>query len=310
MGFNKTALPAYVEQNGDRLLRQVMLGAESAKFMTLQTGVKNETALNIVSTKVKYQDGSKCGFTADGESVISQRKISAPTVKVNMSWCEMELLNTCLQHEVRVAAGQKKFPFEQDFIGDVVANINADTDRMVWQGDTAKTSDNVLKWTDGILKHLKASDGITVPAQKLTFKTLTPESVVKAVDDVVLAIPAAVLADSTIFMGYDMFRLYMVGMKNAKFPHYNADGIDTGETFYAGSNIRIKALPGLIGSNTIVAGPSKNLFYGCDMLGDDEKFDLWYSKDNQEFRLAVNFDLGTQVAFPNQMVISEYTPTV
>ena len=39
------------------------------------------------------------------------------------------------------------------------------------------------------------------------------------------------------------------------------------------------------------------------MEGDDEKFDLWYSKDNQEFRLAINFNAGVQVAFPDEIVL-------
>ena len=34
-----------------------------------------------------------------------------------------------------------------------------------------------------------------------------------------------------------------------------------------------------------------------------ETFDLWYSKDNQEFRLAVKFNAGVQVAFPDEVVL-------
>lgn len=40
------------------------------------------------------------------------------------------------------------------------------------------------------------------------------------------------------------------------------------------------------------------------MEGDEEKFDLWYSKDNQEYRLAINFVVGVQIAFPNEAVIN------
>ena len=293
-------LPAYVEQNHDTLLRSAVLGAESAKMFTLQTGVKTNTALNLLNTSVVFQDGSGCGFNAQGESKVSQRKISAPIVKVNMNFCDKDLLNTALQHDVRVAAGQKNLPFEEDFISDVVEQVNNATEMMVWQGDTA-SEDNVLKWTDGILKHLNASDGITKAENKLTHST----DYVKAVDDVVLAIPTPVLKNATIWMGYDYYRAYIVAMKSANLFHYDANGVDKGETFYPGSNIKIKAVAGLDGTNTIVAGDARNFFYGPDMQGDAEKFDFWYSKDNQEFRLAIEFGLGTQVAFPNEVVISK-----
>ena len=292
-------LPAYVEQNHDTLLRSAVLGAESAKMFTLQTGVKTNTALNLLNTSVVFQDGSGCGFNAQGESKVSQRKISAPIVKVNMNFCDKDLLNTALQHDVRVAAGQKTLPFEEDFISDVVEQVNNATEMMVWQGDTA-SEDNVLKWTDGILKHLNASDGITKAENKLTHST----DYVKAVDDVVLAIPTPVLKNATIWMGYDYYRAYIVAMKSANLFHYDANGVDKGETFYPGSNIKIKAVAGLDGTNTIVAGDARYFFYGTDMQGDAEKFDFWYSKDNLEFRLAIEFGLGTQVAFPNEVVIS------
>ena len=60
----------------------------------------------------------------------------------------------------------------------------------------------------------------------------------------------------------------------------------------------------LNGTKKIVAGDLKgNFFYGTDLEGDQEVFDLWYSKDNQEFRLAIKFNAGVQVAFPDQVVV-------
>lgn len=61
------------------------------------------------------------------------------------------------------------------------------------------------------------------------------------------------------------------------------------------------------GTKKVVAADfANNIFYGTDMEGDEEIFDLWYSKDNQEFRLAINF-AGVQVAFPDQVVLYGYS---
>lgn len=295
-----STLPEYVEQNHDSLLRDALMGSESAKMFTLQTGVKTKTALNLLNTSIVFQDGMACGFNADGTSTISQRTITAPLIKVNMNFCEKTLLNTALQHDVRVQAKQKSLPFEQDFTADVVENVASGVEKMVWQGDTA-SEDNTLKWTDGLIKILKASDGITKAENKLTH---TSGNVKDAVDAVVMAIPTPVLKKAVIFMGYDYYRAYVMELQALNLYHNSGDGLDKGETYYQGTNIKIKAVSGLDGTNTIVAGNPENFFYGTDLQGDEEKFDFWYSKDNQEFRLAVQFSVGVQVAFPNQCVIS------
>ena len=71
-----TSLPAYVEQNHDTLLRDTVLGAESAKRFTLQTGVKTKTALNLLNTSIVFQDGSSCGFNSAGTQTISPNRVS------------------------------------------------------------------------------------------------------------------------------------------------------------------------------------------------------------------------------------------
>lgn len=297
-------LPTYVEQNSDKLLKSAILGAESAKMFSLQTGVKTQTALNLLNTSIEFQDGKACGWKAAGTSTITQRKITAPIIKVNMNFCEKDLLNTCLQYDVRVAAGQKTLPFEQDFISQVIDNVNLNVEKLIWQGDITKTSDVVLKWTDGLIKTLKAADGITVADNKLTHAAITKANVISVIDDVVLAIPTEVLNKAVIFLGYDTYRLYVMALQAANLYHNNGDGLDKGEIFYQGSNIKIKAVAGLNGTSEIVAADPENFFYGTDLQNDQEKFDFWYSKDAQEFRLAIEFSVGDQVAFPNEVVIS------
>lgn len=300
------SLPEYVAQNHDSLLRDAVLGAESAKLFTLQTGVKTKTALNLLNTSVVFQDGSSCGFNSAGSQTISQRTITAPVVKVNMEYCDKTLLNSCLQHEVRIAAGQKTLPFEQDFIADVVANVALGAEKLIWQGDTSKTTDAALKWTDGLIKILKAEDGITINANKLTHATITKNNVRAIVDDVIAAIPTEILNRAVVFMGYDTYRTWIMALQAANLYHNAGDNLDKGTTTYQGSNIKIKALPGLNGTSEIVAADPANFFYGTDMQNDEEKFDFWYSKDDQLFKLAIEFALGVQVAFPNRVIISSY----
>ena len=47
------SLPAYVEQQRLPLIAKSVLGAKTASLITLQTGVKGDTAVNLVSTTVR-----------------------------------------------------------------------------------------------------------------------------------------------------------------------------------------------------------------------------------------------------------------
>ena len=299
------SLPKYVEQNGNQLLRKAILGAETAQRFTLQTGVKTQTALNQLETNVVFQDGKSCGFSAAGSQTVSQRTITAGVIKVDMEWCDRELLDSCAQHQVRVAAGQRKLPFEEQFVADIIANINLKVDKLVWQGDTTKTTDADLKWTDGVIKLLNANDGITVVGQKIEHNAITKSNVCGIVDDVVLAIPTEVLNTSTIYLGYDIFRLWRMALAGANLYHESGDGLDRSRAFYPGTNIEVKPVPGLNATSTIVSTPDTNAYFGTDMMNDAEKFMLWFSADNDMWRFKSSFAVGTQVAFPNQCVISQ-----
>ncbi len=299
-----TTLPQYVEQNGDKLLRKAILGSETAQRFTLQTGVKTQTALNLLNTNVVFQDGKSCGFSAAGSQTISQRTITAGVIKVDMEWCDRTLLDTCAQHQVRVAAGQRTLPFEEQFVKDIIDNINLKVDKLIWQGDTTKTTDADLKWSDGMIKILNANDGITAQTQKLEHDALTISNVRAAVDAVVMAIPTEVLNDSVIYMGYDVFRLWRMALAGANLYHESGDGLDRNIGFYPGTSIMVKPVAGLNGTSTIVSVQDTNAYFGTDMMNDAEKFMLWFSADNDMWRFKSAFAVGTQVAFPNQCVIS------
>jgi hypothetical protein len=58
----------------------------------------------------------------------------------------------------------------------------------------------------------------------------------------------------------------------------------------------------LLGYNRLVCSYLGNFFYGTDLLSDEENFELWYSKDNDEVRFQAAFKVGVQVAYPDLVV--------
>lgn len=115
------------------------------------------------------------------------------------------------------------------------------------------------------------------------------------------AIPAEVLDGAVIFVGEDTYRAFTMQLVEKNFHFYDGN-YENGVTYVPGTNVKVIAVNGLNGTGSVVAGRPENFFYGCDMVNDQEKFDFWYSKDNREFRLAIEFNAGVQVAYPSEVV--------
>jgi hypothetical protein len=296
------SLPAYVDQNKDTLIKKSILGAKSAKRFNLQTGVKTSAAINLLSTSATLQAGSACGWNAAGTSTLTQRVIVAPVIKVNTSYCDTSLLGSALQYDVKVAAGQKTLPFETEFIDGVLADIALQTEKLIWQGNLGGTVGTYLDLSDGLIKILKGATGTEAVVSAGGTGGLTAGNIKAQVDAVFSAIPAEVIGKAEIYLGYDAYRLYVMALQALNL-YMGAPSQDGEETTYPGSTTKIVAVAGLNATNIIVAADPMNIFYGTDLSGDEEKFDFWYSRDTQEFRLAIKFTQGVQVAFPSQVVM-------
>lgn len=290
MSVNLNGLTTYVEQNTDNLVAKASLGAPSLKYFTLQTGVKGETAINVLDTTITLGNGKACGWNESGETKVSQRTIKPWVAKVNRSFCDKAMVDYFLNAEVNIAAGRQTLPFEEKFIADVIKGVNEEVEKAVWQGTTI-----------GGTKYNGLLD-ILAGATKVELDT----TVFGTVKKVYKAIPAAVLTDSAIFMGVDKYRDLVMELVEKNLYHYNVnDNADVFEMVLPGTSTKVIGVPGLNGKDNVVALPLSETIYGVDMQNDKEEFKFWYSDDNQEFRLAINFNGGVQVAFLDNCVIAE-----
>ena len=289
MAINVSALTAYVDEQRLPLIRKTIFAAPSVKHFNLQTGVKHSAALNILNTTVAFGDGATCGWDEAGTSAFSQRTLEVGNYKVNMSFCDKAMLKYWNGYEVRVAAGQKSLPFEEDFVAGVIDGVAEKLETIIWQG--VKATDKM----DGILTILGAESTVI----KTEAGTTIYDSVLKAYK----AIPAKKLDKAAMFIGVDKFRDLVLELTAKNLYHYNPAVDEKMEIVLPGTNTRVIAVSGLNGKTSVVAADPENIYYGVDMEGDEEKFDLWYSQDNQEFRLAINFNAGVQVAFPDEVVL-------
>ena len=296
MALNVSTLSNYVEEKRLPLIAKSFLRGKTIDLIQLETGVLQDTALNLVSASVEFGDGASCGWNATDGIALSQRLLKPTFLKVNQAFCDKDLLKKWASYEVKLAAGREQLPFEEKFLEEIANAINESIEKLVWQGDSSHTNE-----PDGFLKILETG-GSGVVSATWTAGT-TAYNKIKTVYN---AIPANIIdkEDTVIFVGEETYREFIQDLVAANLYHFSPD-YKAGEYMVPGTSIRVIAVNGLNGTGKIVAGRLSNFFYGVGAEDDKDTFDFWYSKDNREFRLAAYFAIAVQVAYPNEIVLGK-----
>lgn len=296
MALNVSTLSNYVEEKRLPLIAKSFLRGKTIDLIQLETGVLQDTALNLVSASVEFGDGASCGWNPTDGVALSQRILKPTFLKVNQAFCDKDLLKKWASYEVKLAAGREQLPFEEKFMEEISNAISESIEKLVWQGDTSHTNE-----PDGFLKILETGGSGVV---SVTWNAgTTAYNKIKAVYN---AIPANIVdkEDTVIFVGEETYREFIQDLVAANLYHFSPD-YKAGEYMVPGTSIRVIAVNGLNSTGKIVAGRLSNFFYGVGAEDDKDTFDFWYSQDNREFRLAAYFAIAVQVAYPNEIVLGK-----
>lgn len=300
--FIVTSLPDYVQNNKELLVNKFgLLGNGTRQRISIQTGVKGKAALNYLDLDLVLQDGSECSFTPEGTAELTGRDIETAIIKVDMEFCPRKLRGKYAEYLIRINAVEEgnKLPFEEYVLDLIIDSINDRIETMIWQGDTAKTTDNTRKWIDGYLKLAEEAEGVIDVA--LTSNQSAYDSILA----VYMEMPEGIL-DMTpeIYVSPAMFRKFVQEMV-AKNWYQITVGAPQTEFLLPGTDVKVVKTKGLAGTNYIVGTFPKNLVYGTDMEGDEEAIDLWYSKDDRVFKLEALWNSGVQIAYPDMVVLGK-----
>lgn len=295
-----SGLSAYVDEQRYPLLRKAILGGDSISKMVPQLGIKTKAKINYMETDADFQDGSSCGFSPSGSTEFTQREIETGIIKEELEWCFKSLWGKYLENQYRVQADPQAMPFEAEITGELVDKISQKLEKAVWQGDKSSANANLNKF-DGLLKILDGASAVT--ENVAIASTSTSYDAVKAV---FLAIPEEILGKGVeIMVSPELYRDFAMALVDKNLYHYDpANGAATDAGFlFPGTNIRVVKVQGLAGTKKIIATYWKNLYYGADLLGEEERFRLWYDEEDEMFRFRALWNSGVQVAFPDEVVV-------
>ena len=298
-----SGLSAYVEEQRYPLLRKAILEGGSISKMVPQLGIKTKAKINYISTDADFQDGSSCGFSPSGTTEYTQREIETGIIKEELEWCFKVLWGKYLENQYRVQADPQAMPFEEEITGELVAKINKKLEKAVWQGDKSSADANLNKF-DGLLTILESESASTVNVTGTT----TADTAYEIIQAVIMQAPEELLdKDMVVLVSPEVYREFAMELVEKNFYHYDPqNGAVTDAGFlFPGTNIRVEKVLGLAGSKKVIGTYWKNLFYGADLLGEEERFRLWYDEEDEMFRFRALWNSGVQVAFPDEVVIAE-----
>lgn len=298
--WNVSGLSAYVKENRDEILRKVILEGDTISKMAKQLGIKTKERLHYFNLDPVFQDGKGCGFSAQGATNLTEKDIEVAPIKINMEWCNDDLLGKFAEYLVRFGANAnaEQLAFEQLIADELVKNINKEMEEAVWQGDTSDTGRTDL--FDGLLAQAEA-DNDTIKVNFGTGDTLYDK--VKAV---IMEIPEEILDNAVVFVSPANFRSLVFELLEMNNFHIAPEEIERGEFYFPGTTIPVHKTLGLTGvDDKIYASTWENMVYGTDMMDDKEELRFWFSDDDDLHRLKVKWVSGVATYFSDYVVLGE-----
>jgi hypothetical protein len=297
-----STITGFTDQVGGEVLSKALIGATTARHATVRLGIKGTQALNLLDSSPSFQEGV-CGWSPSGTTSWTQRDITTCPEKLNESLCPIALYDTYQSMMLQPGMLEESVPMEQ-LIGDLKSKqIQQRVENKFWTATVAGGD-----CFDGFKTLIASGEtGVAVSVSGTSFNPAiaygTNGNPIFEVDKLVNALDdnAQEMDDLVVFCSVSNFRKYVQSLTAANyFQNYigSTQSISSTVDSYAiHPNTNVKVIPtlGLNGSNAVTIGPAKYMFVGFDLL-TNEKLDMWYSRDNQEIRLAANYNYGVQIA--------------
>lgn len=297
--FDLSGLNTYTDEVGGLLLSESIVKAKTPSLVYIQAGVKGTQAINLLSSSISIGDGG-CGWDGTANqsgTTFTQRNLATKLYKYQETLCPTSLRDYWAGMFLNNPASNEELPFEEQIAALKVKEIQKFVEDKVWLATVAADGfdgfyTTISTGTTGV----NAVVGATTPANN---------TMLTCVDEVISACPDAIREDDDliVFMSPQNYNNYVVNLRTANYFHF--DPSTAGEefiTFHPATKIRVVGVPGLSGKNTIVLGKSSEMVIGVGLMDDTERLDMWYSRDNDEVRLQGQFNLASNIAFPENFV--------
>ena len=315
MALAFSGLSAYTKQLVKPLLTSAVFDAKTQQLI-LSSGivipnVKSSVAIPLMETDAVFAAQS-CSFDASGTTTFSQRTITVGKIKVEEKICPKDMEAYFTQEALKAGSTYEDFgnaDFQKAFLDKKNARIASQLETAIWQGDATGATANTNKF-DGLQKLIAAGSPVDANVSGYTgisgsaIATVNASNVIACTEAIYKAIPVQVLSkgDVKIFVGNDWYRLLILAYREKNMFSYNPQDSQAASFILPATNVEVVSVNGLNGTGDAYAISLGNIAMAVDLLDEENSYKMWYSEDNNDVRYRVEFKIGVNVAFTNEVV--------
>jgi len=332
MAFNSSlvlsALTQYVDQlSFDKILTEIVLEGRTGKLVQNQRGIKYARTVNTTISSLVIQPAG-CGLISPTGSVtLNQQTLTVNPLMVQESICLVgpgSLEQYWLGMKMPEGSSYDQLTpdiFAKAYMADKVNKLQDANEFLIWQGSTTGATFGVAPsyqsvnaaQANGFLHVLtQTSASMSVVNYGGTYSgALTTGNAIAVIDSIIDQLTSQIQniidqEDVYIFMSFPNYRTYLRALRNANYYHFTAmEDADTigWSVLVPGTNIRLIATSGLVGSNYMVTTLGSNLYIGTDAEGEENSFEIWKSQDYNTIFFRSMWKLGVIVAYPQYVLL-------
>ena len=314
MALAFSGLSAYTKQLVKPLLTSAVFDAKTQQLI-LASGivipnVKSSVAIPLMETDAVFAAQS-CSFDASGTTTFSQRSITVGKIKVEEKICPKDLEAYFTQEALKAGSTYEDFgnaDFQKAYFDKKNIRIASQLETAIWQGDATGATANTNKF-DGLQKLIAAGSPVLANVSGYTgitgspVVTVTASNVIACTEGIYKAIPVGVLSkgDVKIFVGNDWYRLLILAYRALNMFSYNPQDSQAASFILPGTNVEIVSVNGLNTTGDAYAISLSNMAMAVDLVDEETSYKMWFSEDNNDVRYRVEFKMGVNVAFTNEV---------
>lgn len=291
------------------------IDAEGFYAKALLTGKSKEAFRLIPNVKSKIKLGelaignilgdADCSFSsAGGEGVLNQKAFEVNAIKINLEYCQRTFEINYLSQLLRPGSNNDEIlpaTVESFLLDQVALKVSADTEQLVWKGNTTGTASYPLSLYDGLEKQLLADAAVI----DVVSTTLSKANIIAQLGLVYDAIPETIIGaeDLRIFLSPSALRFYREALAEAS----SEANFMQNYTELHFLDVKLSVAPG-ISTNKMVAARTSNILLLTDLMSDFEDIQILPQKSVTgvpvvrmigEFKFGVGYIFGSEIVFYN-----------
>jgi hypothetical protein len=300
MAFNFTApMEAFNNEQAGPMLTEAVLSLKTFDHVKIQYGVTYQEPLNLITSDPTISCSFGCpSWVENSSTTFAQRLLTVDQLISTDSWCfdalkKYWMFNKLTPGSTQVEPDVAFFTMLKDVF---LKGFSAQLEKIIWQGNSGSNACTVDGFISQISQSVYDGEGIILTD---TTGSISSTTAVSFIMDAVATASAAIMSNSPVlYIGTDTERALIANeISDSKYVYI------PGTIEVPGfPGITVATVPGLDGTGVIVLTTENNLWIGMDEIKDINTLQTWYEAKDDKTYVRVKVKLGTQFAFPGQIV--------